>query len=369
MKSTFQREKLQTAFQLAASVVPQRTPKPILRNVLMEVTPQQTSLTATDLDVGVRVAVGGADVESPGTVALPAEEMAAMLKENVDATLRLESDGKHLLARGERSEFRLNLFSAEEFPSLPEFGGEVQYELSAPLLREIIRRTVFATESESSRYALGGVLLEVQGETITAVATDGRRMAIMEGPVRQRRTSEPPSGSTIVPTRAMQLLERALAHVEGDVELALRPSELLVRAGGLLLYARLLEGRFPNWRDVLPSRTGTERIDLPVGPAHAAVRQAAILSDRERRSLAFLLGEGQLVLTAHSDHGESRVELPIAYAGRSIQVNLDARFVSDFFKVLDPQATCTLELKDGRTAVTFSIPDGYRYIVMPMAPE
>ncbi len=369
MRSTFDREKLQAAFQLAASVISPRTPKPILRHVLMDVTLEGTTLTATDLDVGLRVAVSGVEVEVPGRVALPSDEMGALLKEVSDPTLCLESDGEHLLARGERSEFRLNLFNADEFPKLPEFGGDVQYEVSAALLREIIHRTVFATESDSSRYALGGVLLDVQGETVTAVATDGRRMAVMEGPVRESRTGEPPGDYTIVPTRAMQLLERALANVEGNVQLAVRPSEILVRSAGLLLYARLLEGRFPRWRDVLPSRQGMERVDLPVGPTYAAVRQAAVVSDRERRSLRFVLEEGRLQLTAQSDQGESHVELPVAYAGKAIQVNLDARFVSDFFKVLDPQTSCTLELRDGRSAVIFSVPDGYRYVVMPMAQD
>lgn len=369
MRSRFDREKLQAAFQLAASVITTRTPKPILRQVLMDATREGTMLTATDLDVGLRVAVGGVEVEIPGRVVLPSEEMGALLKEVSDPTLFLESDGEHLLARGERSEFRLNLFSAEEFPELPEFGGDVQYEISAVLLREIIRRTVFATESDSSRYALGGVLLDVQGETVAGVATDGRRMAVMEGPVRENRVGELREDLAIVPTRAMQLLERALANGEGNLHLAVRHSEILVRSAGLLLYARLLEGRFPRWRDLIPSRQGMERVDLPVGPTYAAVRQAAIVSDRERHCLRFLLEEGRLQLTAQSDQGESHVELPVAYTGKAIQVNLDARFVSDFLRVLDPQATCTMELKDGRSAVMFSIPDGYRYVVMPMAQD
>lgn len=369
MRSTFDREKLLAAFQIAASVIATRTTKPILRHVLMDAKPEGTTLTATDLDVGLRITVSGVEVETPGRVVLPSEEMGALLKEVTDPTLRLESDGEHLLARGERSEFRLNLFGPEEFPELPEFGGDVQYEISAPLLREIIHRTVFATESDSSRYALGGVLLDVQGETVSGVATDGRRMAIMEGPIRENRVGELASDYTIVPTRAMQLLERALANVEGNVHLAVRPSEILVRSPGLLLYARLLEGRFPKWRDVIPTRQGVERVELPVGPTYAAVRQAAIVSDRERRYLRFLLEEGRLQLTGQSDQGESHVDLPVAYAGRPIQVNLDPRFVSDFFKVLDPQATCTMELKDGHSAVMFSIPDGYRYVVMPMAQD
>jgi DNA polymerase-3 subunit beta len=370
MRSTFEREKFHAAFQLASSVIAQRTPKPILRNVLMEVAPQMTTLTATDLDVGLRVPVAGVDVDVPGRLALPADEMGALLREMSDPSLHLESDGAHLVVRGERSEFRLNLFNVDEFPRLPEFGGEVLFEVAAPLLRQMIHRTAFATEAESSRYALGGVLLEVQGETIVGVGTDGRRMAVMEGTLCAGGTAELPAGSTIVPTRAMQLLERALANVEGNVQLDVRPSELLVQtASGLLVYARLLEGRFPRWRDVLPSRVGSERVELPVGPAHAAVRQAAVLSDRERRSLRFQLAEGKLELEAESDHGRSHVELPVAYSGQPIQVNLDARFVSDFFKVLEPQATCSFEVKDGRSAVTFSTAEGYRYVVMPMAQE
>jgi DNA polymerase-3 subunit beta len=368
MKSTFDREKLQAAFQLATSVIAARTPKPVLRHVLMDVAPQETNLTATDLEIGLQIAVPSVEVDTPGRLLLPADEMGALLRESSDASLQLESDGEHLLIRGDRSEFRLNLFSTEEFPLLPEFGGDVQYEVPAPLLREIIRRTEFATESDSSRYALGGVLFEVQGETLFGVATDARRMAVMEGPVHIRRAGELPS-NTIVPTRAVQLLERVLANVEGTVLLEIRSSDLLVRASGVLLFARLLEGRFPRWRDVLPSRASTERVELPIGPTLSAVRQAAVLSDREHKCLRFSLEEGRLRLAAQSDRGESHVDLPVAYAGKPIQVNLDADFVCDFLKVLDLQSSCTLEVKDGRTAVMFSMPDGYRYVVMPMAQD
>jgi DNA polymerase-3 subunit beta len=368
MKLQCQRERLLHAFQLAASVAPARSPKPILLNVRLEVTTETAVLMGTDLEVGIRTEVSGFDIETPGTVLLPISRFGSILRESSDEKLSLESDGQRTVVRGQQSEFQLPSENPDEFPQVVGFQEERYHQLSARFFRELIRRTVFATESESSRYALGGVLLEFNPNGITAVATDGRRLAKQEGPAESVGGHEPGSATTIVPSRAMQLLERALADNEEDIQLAARENDVLVRSGSTVIYSRLVEGRYPQWRDVFPRRDDFTTIQLSVGPFYAAVRQAAIVTSDERRGVEFTFGEGRIVLAGHgAELGESHIELPIAYEGQPITITLDPRYLSDFLRVLDPEQLITVELRDGRSAALCTTDDGYSCVIMPLA--
>ena len=370
MKATCDREKLWHAFQIAAGVAPARSPKPILQNVKLEASPAGAIIMGTDLEVGIRIEVPGFEVEAPGSVVLPIARFGSILRESSDEKLDLESDGRRTVVRGRWSEFQLPCENPDEFPPVAAFEEEKYHELPARFFRELVRRTVFATDNESSRYALGGVLLELTGDKITAVATDGRRLAKQEGPVRSVGGHESGEGMTIIPTRAMQILERALADNDGDIQLAARENDVLVKSGRATIYSRLVEGRYPKWRDVFPRRDDVVKIELTVGPFYAAVRQAAIVTSEERRGVEFTFGEGKVVLSGHgAEYGESRIELPIAYDGPPLPVGLDPRYVNDFLRVLDPEQTFVMELRDPESAAACFTDDGYGYVVMPLARE
>lgn len=368
MKLDCEREKLLQAFQLASAAAPTRSPKPVLQNVKLEAIGERAELIGTDLELGVRVEVPGVTIEAPGKALLPLGRFGSILRETTDATLRLESDGLSTLVRGERSEFRLMAPDPAEFPSVESFGDEQYQELPARAFRELIRRTVFATDNESSRYALGGVLLELQAGKIVAVGTDGRRLAMMECPAKQVGGSE--ERTPIVPTRTMQLLERSLADATGDVQLAARPNCVLVKSQRFSLYSNLVEGRFPRWRDVFPRRADSQKIELLVGPLFSAVRQAAILTSEQTRGIDIDFVDGRAIFAGRAaEAGQSRVELPVAYDGPALGVTLDPRYLSDFLKVLDLEKTITLDIKDAESAVVCSTDDGYGYVIMPLARE
>jgi DNA polymerase-3 subunit beta len=369
MKVTFDREKLLAAFQTAASVAPARSPKPILQNIKLEVRgPDDAMLSATDLEVGIRVAVQGVEAEVPGSVVLPVSRFGPILRESSDASLRLEADGSSLHVRGEWSEFKLPVENADEFPEVATFNESSYHELPARLLREMIRRTAFATDNESSRYALGGVLLEMSADKITAVGTDGRRLAKMEGPAKSTGGHQTSENSTIVPTKAMHLVERTLIDGGADVQISARANDILIKTPRAVVYSRLVEGRFPKWRDVFPRRDDAAKIELSVGPLHSAVRQAAIVTSEESRGVDFTFGDGKAVLAGRAaERGQSRVELPIAYAGKAISIMLDPRYMSDFLKVLDAETTFTLDVKDAESAAVCLTDDGYGYVIMPLA--
>jgi DNA polymerase-3 subunit beta len=367
MKATCEREKMLHAFQTAASVVPQRTTKPILENVKLEAAADRTTVMATDLEIGIRIDVLGFEVEAPGDVVLPIRRFGSILRESSDEKLHLESDGGRTLVRAGQSEWQLPSQNPDEFPAVKAFAEERYHQLPARFFRELVRRTIFATDTESSRYALGGVLLELGAEGIIGVATDGRRLARQEGPaeaVAGHQTVE----NTVIPTRAMQLMERALADNEEQIQLAASENLVQVKSQRTTIYSRLVEGRYPKWRDVFPKHSDMVRVEMTVGPFHAAVRQAAIVTTEERRGVDFTFGDGKVVLAGHgAEMGESHVELPVPYEGAELHVKLDPRFVSDFLKTLEPEQTFTMHLRDAESAVVCYTDDGYGYVIMPLS--
>ncbi len=365
MKLSCEREKLLGAFQMVASVVPSRSPKAVLQNVKLEAKKERTTLMATDLELGIQTDLQGVDLEAPGTVLLPSARFGMILRESPEEKLHLSSEANRIRVWGERSEFYLPSENPDEYPDLPEFEGETSHQISARVLREMIRRTVFATDPESTRYALGGVFIEAGEDQITAVATDGRRLALQTGPAKVGKTPGP--GNTIIPTRSMHLLERVLTDSEGEVLLVIRENDVQVKTQRALVESRLVEGRFPRWRDVFPRSEPRMSVEISVGPFLSAVRQSAIVTSEQHRGVDFLFGDGKVVLVAEgAEYGEARVEMPVAYDGEPVQITRDPRYLIEFLRVLEPEKTFTMSIRTSESPVVCNTDDGYRYLLMPL---
>jgi DNA polymerase-3 subunit beta len=370
MKIICNREKLLAAFQMAATVVPGRSPKPVLQAVKMDATDDSFTLVATDMEVSIRIEVPNQSAEVPGQALLTVSQFGSILRENTDEMLSIQADGQGITVKGERSKFRLPSGNPAEFPEVAGFEETSYFTVPGRLLKELIRRTLFATDTESSRYALGGILLEFEDDKVTAVGTDGRRLAKMEGPVTVVGQPVVGDAMTIVPARSMQLIERTLHDPDAEVHLVSRGNDFLVRYPSVTIVTRLVEGRFPRWRDVLPHRPEATSIEMTVGPLHNAIKQAAIVASSESRGIDFNFRRGLLVLRGlTAEVGESQVELPIAYDGQDITLRLDHRFVTEFLRVLDPEKTFTLNVADTDSAALCETDDGYGYVVMPVSRE
>lgn len=369
MKLTCNRESILCAFQTAATIAPTRSPKPILQSVKMEATKDRTILMATDMEVGIRIEVPEVEVEVEGCAILPVARFGSILRENSDEKLLIEGSSQGIKVKGDRSEFNLPAQNPDEFPGTEEFAEDAYYEMSARTLKELIRRTLFATDTESSRYALGGVLLEFDPEVVTAVGTDGRRLAKMDGPITNVNNYQGSGSMTIVPSKSMQLIDRAMAaDAELKVRVVTRSNDILLSTGTATIYSRLVEGRFPRWREVIPSENAGASIEFPVGTLFSAVRQASIVSSDDSRGIDFRLGNGSLVLSGQTaEVGRSRVDVPADYDGEEIVLSLDNRYVADFLKVLEGGSTFKLHVSDGDSAALCTTDDGYSYVLMPLA--
>lgn len=373
MRARFARERLTAAFFTASAVAPARSPKPILKNVRLSATENRAELTATDLEIGIRVELDDVQVEAPGMVVLKVDQFGSILRELPDQSFLIEAEPDHVTVKGERSQFRLQAIDPMEFPKVDTTVDESFHRIPARLFGEMIRRTIFSTDNESSRYALGGILWELDGNKAIAVGTDGRRLAKMEGAgeaIGGHSTKEAP---TIIPTKAMQIMERSVGMVssqdsDGDVRLCCRSQDAVFAAGAISIRTSLCEGRFPRWRDVLPKRRETPQVMLTAGPFYSAVRQAQIATSDESRGVEFSFADGILSMNAKAaDIGQSHIELPVAYQGPATTVTLDPRYLGDFLKVLDSGSSFAFDFTDSESAVTCRTDDGYEYVIMPLA--
>ncbi len=368
MKLKIKRDSFFASFQLAAAVAPSRSPKPILQNIKIECTEDKTTLTATDMEVGVRMEVADVEVEAAGAAIIPVSRLSLILRESTDDELVIDADSERTIITGQNCRFELQGQNPDEFPMINEFNSESYFEVSSNVFRELIKRTLFATDAESSRYALGGVLLEFEEAKIIAVGTDGRRLAKMEGVINA--VGDPGTGgqTTIVPAKSMQLMDRILPSGEEPVKVATQQNDLVVKQENVVFSTRLVEGRFPKWRDVIPTRQDSTKIDIPVGQMHSALRQAAIVASEESRGIDFTFKQGSLVLSnSTADVGQSRIEMPVPYDDSEMTITLDHRFVADFLKVLEPDNNFTLDIEDGESAAYCRSGESYGYVIMPLS--
>ncbi|MBL8815161.1 MAG: DNA polymerase III subunit beta [Planctomyces sp.] len=367
MQLTCDRALFSNAFSAAASAVPSRTPKDILKNVFMSVSSSGVELVGTDQEIAIRSRVEGVQTNSDGSALLPTQRVSSILRELHDERLEIEVNERALILKGAGSRFQLSSEDPLEYPPVPEFSETDYFRVPAPVFRQMIRRTAFATDTESTRYALGGLLMEFGEGTLTLAATDSRRLAVTTSVCERVGKPKAPEKTTVVPTKAMSLLERSIDPNAEFVDIAVRDNDVLMRTGSCTVYSRLVEGRFPRYRDVIP-RTGAVNIPLPVAPFLAAVRQSQIITDEESRGVDFLFAESTLTLCSQAnDVGESRVELPIEYDHSEIRITFDPRYVSEFLRVLSQDALVELQLTDADTAAVFRVEDSYTYVIMPLS--
>ena len=374
MKVTCQRDGLLTACQLVSAAVAARTTKPILSNIKATAEGDRLTVVAYDTEVGIRYELRGILVGRPGSAILPITQLTQILRESSDDDLSLDADDNGTKVKVGTSRFELPAYPVDEFPDIPTFDDEGRYhEVTAGVLRTMIRRTQFAADKKDSggRFALTGVLWEAEGKTARLVATDTKRLAMCEGAAVLYGPPEATKGSHLVPSKAIGLLERNLIDDGELVRVSLRPNDALFQTERAMIYTRLVEGRYPPYRDVIGQarKSATVKVALPVDAFLSRVRQAAIMTDDDSKRVDMTFGDGKIVMKARgAETGSSEVEMPLAdYDGPEVQIAFDPQYLVEFLRALESEATVTLDMSDGTKSALFRCGDGYLYLVMPLA--
>ena len=373
MKALCKRKDLLAAFSMVSGVVPARSPKPILQNVKLVSDPELgTTLMATDLEVGIRHKVLGVNAYEPGSAILPTNKIQQILSSSGEDELEVETSEDRIVIRTRSAQWKLPSEDPSLYPEVPDFGATSYHVVKASDLRRLIRRTIFATDVESTRYALGGVLIELSDSAITLVGTDGRRLAKMSAAAEAENRAQAPSGSPVIPVKALKLIDRNLDDPDLTVHIAVQSgTSVLLRTSdqGAVIYSRLLEGRFPNYKDVFPADVDV-KIPLDVTLLRRAVDQASIVTSDESRGVDFQFSGDTLTLSSQTaEVGESKVTMPIQHDGKDVDITFDPRYLSDALKTIDDGTMITAELIDHKNAAVFTTEDNYSYVVMPLTRE
>jgi DNA polymerase-3 subunit beta len=325
------------------------------------------TIEATNPEFGLRLEVSGVTASASGQLLIPADRLTMILRESAEQTIAIEQDEPTTLVRTGLSEFELNAEDLTSFPGVPHPRTKQWHVVNAGLLRDAIHRTTFAAGKENARFTLMGTLWELDAKELRLVATDGKRLAFARCDAKAHAGDEPPGSPHIVPTKVMQLLERLLGDPDLEVKVTLRENEAFFRVGTAVLHTRLIEGRFPPYRDIFPKAKAVE-IPLPVAQFHSVIRQAAILADSEAQGVAFSFEDRTLMLNTRSPAaGRSKVRMPVEFSGEPITITLDPRYVADALRTLPDDQTLTLELIDGKKAAVFRLGAAYSYLIMPMS--
>jgi DNA polymerase-3 subunit beta len=366
MNLTIAKDQILNGLQAVQNVVSTRTTLPILSNVLLRAEGDRLELTATDLDVTIACSVE-AKVKKGGASTVPVKKLFGIARELGGSEIDLEVDDKCVCSLSAGPSFyKINGLSAEEFPPLPKFKEERKVTLPQATVRGMIKKTSFAISTDESRYVLNGIFFSLKDHKLTMVATDGRRLALVE---EEADVAEKSAGEFIIPAKAVNELNRLLLE-SGDLEIKFTDNQAAFtlkdeKGGSVLIVTKLIEGNYPNYRQVIPSET-KERVTFAREELLHALKRAEIMTSEKANSVKLTFGKNTLAITANSpDVGEAREGLAINYKGKELAVAFNPRYLIDPLNALTDEEVY-LELIDELSPGVLKIKGPFLYVVMPM---
>ncbi len=366
MNLTVAKEQIINGLQAVQNVVGVRTTLPILSNVLIRAEGDRLEFTATDLDVTVACAVE-AKIKKGGSTTVPVKKLFGIIRELNNPEIEIEVDDKNTCSvRSGASFYKINGISAEEFPPLTKFKEDKKVVLPQEKIRGMLKKTSFAISTDESRYVLNGIFISLKEHKLTMVATDGRRLALVDEEVD---VSEKSQGEFIVPAKAVNELSRLLSD-KGDVEIRYTDNQASFtlkddKGFSILIISKLIEGNYPNYRQVIPAET-KERIALQREEFLHALKRAEIMTSDKSNSVKLTFGKNNLAITANSPEvGEARESLAINYKGKEMAIAFNPKYMIDPLNALADDEVY-LELIDELSPGVFKIKGPFLYVVMPM---
>jgi DNA polymerase-3 subunit beta len=356
---------LNEALQIACGVAPTRATIPALSCIKLEAAagPERPTLTisATDLELGIRLTVPLVSVEREGSVVVPALKVAALIREVRDADLEISSDQTLALVKTSDGQFKMVGMDPVEFPAFPQATAATRAAIKARDLVEMAGKTSFAVSTEAVRYALTGQLLALAEGEVRMVASDGRRLSYV------RKASDGKKGpQAIIPLKTLNLVTKALRPEEEMLDVDLEETSIRFSTRRLLVFSRLIEGVFPDYSAVIP-KGNDRKATIEVEPLRSALRRTSLLAQDRARSVKLTLAPGRLTLFARAqDVGEASVELPAEYSGESFDVVFNPDYILDYLRSVE-EPKVTLLLKDRGSAGLFQASDDHLYVLMPLA--
>lgn len=363
MKFSAEREAFLSTLQTVMGVVERRQTMPVLANVLMVAKEAAISVTATDLEVELQ-AKGTASIQEPGEITVPGRKLLDIVRALPEkSTVTFSTESERAVVRSGKSRFTLATLPAAEFPTIEAVDAAQKIKLPQIELKRLLEKTHFSMAQQDVRYYLNGMLVELGGETLRVVATDGHRLALATATLTEAISA---NRQMIVPRKGILELQRILGN-DGEVQIVIGQNHAQVELGDVRFTSKLIDGRFPEYARVIPA-------DPPVlvmanrMALRSALQRAAILSNEKYRGIRLTLKPNAMVLQAHNpEQEEAEEELDVAHSGATLEIGFNVNYLLEALSAVDGEQV-ELGFTDGNSSCLIQQPKttDARYVVMPM---
>lgn len=363
MKLSATRAQVLNPLQSVIGVVERRQTMPILANVLLAARNNRLSVTGTDLEVEL-VASSEVTVQQAGDVTVPGRKLLDILRALPDGVnVTMATEGERMIVRAGRSRFTLSSLPAAEFPVVEEIHAQQTLVVAQAELRRLIDKTHFSMAQQDVRYYLNGLLIETDGKSLRAVATDGHRLAICESVLTQAATN---AQQVIVPRKGVLELQRLLGG-DGDLDLAIGSNHIRAQIGDVRFTSKLIDGRFPEYGRVIPA-SPSRIIEGDRELLRQALQRTAILSNEKYRGVRLTLKPDLLTIQAHNpEQEEAEDQVEVSYQGDEVEIGFNVNYLLDALAAVDSEKV-QIGLGDSNSSCLIRANDSAqaRYVVMPM---
>ena len=363
MEVKITKETLLKGIQTVQNAVSQKSGLPILLNILFEtLKDNKIRLIATDLEIGI-ISTINTEVQEEGAVSIPAKKISDIVKELPNEKINLSAKkNNQITIKCEKSIFKIMGLPKEEFPKVPELVDKDSLILPQKLLKAMLNMTSFAISKDETRYVLNGILFLATEKSLCLVATDGRRLALIE------RELPKPGGlkkKVIVPAKAVSELMRILKD-EGEVKISFSENQLSFELDDTLLITRLIEGEYPNFEQVIPKEI-QNKLRLNKDRFYSATKRASLLSTPDSQSVKLDVLKNKLIISKNAQDGsESREEVDCSYSGEEMTMGFNPTYLMDALKNIDEEEIGFELTSPDKPGVIRAGGNSYIYIILPM---
>ena len=368
MKISVDRDNFSRCLTRLQGVVEKRNTMPVLANCLIRSGDDKVYLLATDLDITI-IDSCPAKVKKPGSVSVNARKLYEIFKELEPGEVELdEPEAQKLVINYQNFVFDLQGINPEEYPLLPSDEGYEYFGIEAEILSEMIDKTIYAAAVEEGRFTLNGIFMEKHedGKNLRFVATDGHRLALIDREVEGLESLNLEKG-VILPKKGMSELDKLIGSVEGKIELGVKENHIALRIGDTLLFMRLVDGEFPEYRRVIPEDNPL-KIKISREEFLKSLRKASTLVDEKARSVKLSFKDGKMTIEGrHPSFGIARGECACEFQGEELEIGFNDRYLYDILTTVSGE-NILMEIKDEMSPVLFKTDDDEKYlcVVMPM---
>lgn len=372
MEFNISKEEFFKGLQKVQGIVDTKGAMPILSNILINTGSKVIDIFATDLDVGIRDSIS-ANIISEGSVTINGKKIHEIVRELPNEEIHFKSgdDNNWINLKCKKSSFKIACLPPEEYPAFPAYKEDDDLVIDISLLKEMLKKTNFAISNDETRYTLNGVLLESEKQKISMVGTDGHRLAFFQ---KENGLEKQDNLEIIIPKKTQAELLKMLEAGSSDqkkkgktVSISVEKNHVAFKMDKMVLVSRLIDGRFPNYRQVIPS-DNTKNIVINRDDFLHALRRVAILADEKSRMVKFGVQNNLMTLVSdNSELGEAREEIDMEYKGEAVTIGLNAKYVIDILNAIDTEKI-NFKLKDAGSSCLITPTDNedYRCVIMPM---